>query len=410
MRTHKEAIPLGWLLFYILYTMFFSSPHRHYFDSAAQTPLLPHARDVLVSLVRAQEKGVYAHPDSPHRRGVAARDLIAKYKKDMARCISVSPSSILFFPNATSAHLFVTTMHTGNSSRSGKRHIILSANEHIKIHQTLQHCRNDVSTVVGAQGRQTTPQDIEDALTPETTLVSVVAVQSETGVVNDIRALYLTVQRYNKKHNTHILFHTDATQYGAIYSLESLKDVCDFFSFNASKVYGAEGIASLCISPHAPENVKRYITTHYHDFQPLPLVGAFSTALCDTQQNRKKIYAHIVLLKRLLLASLFDTDVRVCGIDIPVCEYKKKDYTHLETMYSPHILCLSFPRIHTEYLVSLLDKGGQCVSAKSACKTYTSSDEVLGLRVSFSRYNTKKSVEALACAIKKALPLASRLL
>ncbi len=205
-----------------------------YLDHNATTPVHPEVRDVLMACYEND----FGNPSSVHSFGRRTRVQIDNVRDAIAAMLGVGAASVFFCSGGTEANNTiikgVAAMHKARG-----RHIITSSTEHPAVLDTCaylaQHGFDVTYLPVDAAG-VVDLQALEEALTDETTLVSIMHANNETGVIQPIA----DIARLAHQHGA--LVHTDAVQsFGKLpFCIDDL-DV-DFLSFSGHKLYAPKGI------------------------------------------------------------------------------------------------------------------------------------------------------------------------
>merc|ERR1739838_783118 len=218
-------------------------PYRPlYMDNAATTPLDPRVVDAMLPF----NMGYYGNPhSSSHAYGWQAEAAVEHARKQVAQLIGAEPSEIIFTSGATESNN-LAIKGAARFYGTKKKHIITSQIEHKCI---LDSCRYLEATdgfkvtylKPEASGRISVEQ-IEEALTPETVLVSIMAVNNEVGVQQDIAA-FGALCKSKKVH-----FHTDAAQMVGKIPIDVKAMNISMMSLSVHKIYGPKGIGAIYVS------------------------------------------------------------------------------------------------------------------------------------------------------------------
>ena len=210
---------------------------RVYLDHNASTPVHP---EVLAEMLPFFAE-IYGNPSSIHAFGRDARDGVDQARERIARFLQVSPQEIVFTSGGTeSDNLGVK----GLAWARGRGHLITSSVEHHAVLRTCQALEAqgfDVTYVgVDAHG-MVDPDEVRQALRPDTIAISVMHANSEVGTLQPVGAIGRLARERS------IPFHVDAVQTFGKIPLDVDALGIDVLSFSGHKIYGPKGIAGLYI-------------------------------------------------------------------------------------------------------------------------------------------------------------------
>lgn len=212
-----------------------------YLDYAATTPVDPEVAAVMSECLTRQ--GDFGNPSSAHAFGAAAAERVSVARAQVAALIGATPEEIIFTSGATeSNNLAILGSALANADRG--RHIVTLRTEHKAVLDPCRHLERNgaqVSFLTPGPGGVLTPEALRSALRPDTILVSVMAVNNETGVRQDIATLAALCQERG------IVFHSDCAQAAARVPLDVRQIAADLISFTAHKLYGPKGIGALYV-------------------------------------------------------------------------------------------------------------------------------------------------------------------
>lgn len=366
----------------------------HYLDNSATTPCCEAA--ARAALVMMTEK--YGNPSSLHSKGIEAELEVEKARDTIARSLSVSARDIYFTSGSTESNNTVLFGVADANKRRGKR-IVVSAIEHASVYESAKKLADSgydvVFAPVGDDG-VVLLDTLSELITPDTILVSVMAVNNETGAIQPTEKIAKLVRK-----NSSALFHVDAVQaYGKL-PIRAKKWDADFLSVSAHKVHGPKGIGALYIRSGARINPLLYGGAQQHRIRPgteaSALIAGFGAAVGEFDIEKSREY--VTSLRDYALERLAVLD----GVSI-----------NSAPSAMPYIINLSVSGIHSETMLHHLEQGGIYVSSSSACskgkRSYVleaqglSDDRIdSSLRVSFSRYNTRSDIDALVDGIQSGL-------
>lgn len=320
-----------------------------YLDHAATTKISPAARDAMIAAL-----DTYGNPSSVHTLGQQASAELGRARETIARQLGASPREIYFTSGGSEGDNQALLTGAKNGAAAGKRHIISTAMEHHAVLHTLEALEQQGFSVTylkpDSEGR-ISPQQLEEAIRPDTALVSVMYVNNETGSVQPIRELAAVC------HGHEIPLHTDAVQAVGHIPVDVKADGVDFLTLSAHKFHGPRGIGALyvrrgirlhsLIDGGGQERGKRAGTEN------LPGIVGMAAALEEETAQLKKHMDYVEGLRNTLVAGLRE---------IPHARINESPQHH-----APGIVNVSFAGVEGESLLLLLDGAGICASAGSAC-------------------------------------------
>ncbi len=209
-----------------------------YLDYAATTPLDPR----VIEVMRGCE-AIYGNPSSQHAEGRKARTIIDNGRDDVAAYFNAKSSEIIFTSGGTEADN-LAVKGTALANRKRGNHIITTAIEHHAVLATCAALECDgfkVTCVKPDINGIVSPQQISEAITSKTILVSVMTANNEIGTIQPIKE----IAEICKKND--VLFHTDAVQAAGEIVIDTTKIPVDLISISAHKIYGPKGIGALYI-------------------------------------------------------------------------------------------------------------------------------------------------------------------
>jgi cysteine desulfurase len=211
-----------------------------YLDYSATTPVDPRVAEKMIPWLTEQ----FGNPASrSHAFGWEAEDAVEKAREEVARLVNADPREIIWTSGATESDNLAIKGAANFYAERGK-HIITVKTEHKAV---LDTCRE-----LERQGFEVTYLDVQDdglisldalkaALRPDTILVSVMHVNNEIGVIQDVQAIGELCREKG------IIFHVDAAQATGKVEIDLAKLKIDLMSFSAHKTYGPKGIGALYV-------------------------------------------------------------------------------------------------------------------------------------------------------------------
>lgn len=210
-----------------------------YLDYAATTPVDPRVAEKMVACL--MRDGNFGNPASLHVYGQAAKEAVETAREQVASVIQADPSEMIWTSGATESNNLAIKGSAHLYQRKG-RHIITLKIEHKAVLDPCQYLEKEGYRVTYLLPEASGLLDVgklKAAITDETMLVSVMQVNNETGVIQNIEEIaQLTA-------SSGILFHVDAAQSPGKVNLDVSKIPVDLVSLCAHKAYGPKGIGAL---------------------------------------------------------------------------------------------------------------------------------------------------------------------
>ncbi|HAK07289.1 MAG TPA: cysteine desulfurase NifS [Spartobacteria bacterium] len=367
-----------------------------YLDYNATTPLCDEARDAMLPYLDRH----FGNPSSVHTAGREARAAIDNARDKISSLLRVKPNEIIFTSGGTeSCNLAVLGLAKCPISRGGhaisskaEHHAVLNAFEHLESRENFEVTWLDVSRdgIVDLD-------HLARAIRPETRLVSIMAANNETGVIQPIREISEICRARG------VLLHSDMVQsFGKIDIDMSLVDVA---SFAAHKFYGPKGAgflflrSGLSLQPimfgGAHENERRPGTENVAAIAGLAAAAEFTLRDREAEQDRQ--------------LHLRDDLWRSIAESVPQAQQNGDQARRLA-----NTLNVSFIGLDSEMLLIALDLKGVCASSGSACMvgSVVASHVLLAMglpmerarsavRFSLGKQTTAEEIEAAGKAISQ---------
>lgn len=368
-----------------------------YMDYSATTPVDPRVAEKMIPFITED----FGNPASrSHPYGWTAEKAVENARKEIALLVNADPREIVWTSGATESNNLAIKGASNFYSKKGK-HIITLATEHKAVIDAVRECER-----LGYEASYMEPEpngllDIEkfkSAIRSDTVLVSVMLVNNEIGVIQDIE----TIGNICRENN--IIFHVDAAQATGKVKIDLEKLPVDLMSFSAHKTYGPKGVGALYVRRKPRIRIEPQMHGGGHErgmrsgtlatHQIVGMGEAFRIAREEMEEENKRI-------KNLQLKLL-------------------KGLTEIEETYVngdldkrvPHNLNISFNYVEGESLIMAIK--GIAVSSGSACTSASlepsyvlralgRSDELAhsSIRFSIGRFTTDSDVEYTIALLKE---------
>ena len=323
---------------------------RIYADNAATTKI---SQTAMKAMISAMENS-YGNPSSIHQIGMAANDALQTAREQIARCLGCMPKEIFFTSGGTESDNQAIVSAAMLGAKQNKRHIISTAFEHHAVLHTLRRLKEQGFEIqlldVGAEGNITAAQ-VEEAIRPDTCLVTVMFANNEIGSVLPIAEIGEVCRAHGA------LFHTDAVQAAGHIPVNVKKQNIDMLSLSAHKFHGPRGIGALYVKRGieltslmeggGQERGKRPGTEN------LPAIMGMAAALKEECTLMEQNEAKVTAMRDRLIQGLSQ---------IPYSILNGSREKRL-----PGNVNFCFEGVSGESLLLLLDSRGICASSGSAC-------------------------------------------
>ena len=323
---------------------------RIYADNAATTKI---SQTAMKAMISAMENS-YGNPSSIHQIGMAANDALQTAREQIARCLGCMPKEIFFTSGGTESDNQAIVSAAMLGAKQNKRHIISTAFEHHAVLHTLRRLKEEGFEIqlldVGAEGNITAAQ-VEEAIRPDTCLVTVMFANNEIGSILPIAEIGEVCRAHG------VLFHTDAVQAAGHIPVNVREQNIDMLSLSAHKFHGPRGIGALYVKRGieltslmeggGQERGKRPGTEN------LPAIMGMAAALKEECTLIEQNEAKVIAMRDRLIQGLSQ---------IPYSILNGSREKRL-----PGNVNFCFEGVSGESLLLLLDSRGICASSGSAC-------------------------------------------
>ena len=210
-----------------------------YLDYSASAPVLPEVLEVMTDAWRNTPGNAGSRT---HAFGTSAAKLVSRSRETIAAVLGRDPSEVIFTSGSTESNNTAILGIRDFAQRTGRNHIITTAIEHKSVLEPLRFLESlgfSVDFVRPDESGRVSARDILGRVTERTCLVSVMSVNSETGIIQPVDEIGEELRR------RHVLFHVDATQAFGKLSDEIRHLHYDLMSISAHKIGGPQGIGAL---------------------------------------------------------------------------------------------------------------------------------------------------------------------
>lgn len=382
-----------------------------YLDNSATTKVFPEVASYMVEIMCDG----YGNPSSMHHKGVEAEKVIRQASDTFASILKCDRKNIYYTSGGTESDNLAIIGAAMSMKRRGM-HLITTKIEHPAVLNTMKYLESQGFTVtylpVDEKGIVRLNK-LEEAITSETILVSIMHTNNEIGAVQPIAKIAEII----KAKNPNTLFHVDAVQGFGKAMIQPKKLGIDMLSISSHKIHGPKGMGVLYVADKV-----RLIPINYGGGQQggirngtenVPGIGGMAMAakmLYDKlDEDNERLFK---LKEKLIEGALKIENVSVNGID------KEKDLSAAIRESAPHIVSLSFMGVRAEVLLHTLESDGIYVSAGSACSTHkpepSATLKAIGLekelldctlRFSMSHFTTEDEIDAVLNSLNKNLPI-----
>jgi cysteine desulfurase len=373
---------------------------RIYFDNAATTSLDPEVLQAMMPYLTEK----FGNPSSVYSYGRETKMAIENARKSVAKTLNVSPGEIFFTSGGTES---TNTAINAAIRDLGCGHIITSPIEHHATLHTVEYLAHSgqarLSLVKLTDNGHVDLNHLEELIanSKERTLVTLMHANNEIGNLLDIKAVGEICRKYDA------IFHSDTVQTVGHYPIDLKSIHVHFVNGAAHKFHGPKGVGILYVN---------------HDISIKPYLNGGSQER-NMRAGTENLYGIVGFAKSLEIAtSGYDNDSEhVKGLKLYMAQQLMDNFTDItfngdtfgNSLYT--VLNVSFPLSEmAEMLLFNLDMAGICVSGGSACTSGANSvshvikainegksTDVVPIRFSFCKHNTKEEVDTVVEKLKE---------
>ncbi len=358
-----------------------------YLDYSATTPTRREVRQLMGQILSES----WGNPSSIHSWGERSALILEQGRMAVAALVGSSPEEIVFTGSGTAANHLAILGVARKYAKPG--HMIISGVEHSAVSAPVAWLESQGWRVtrlgVDASGR-VNPQDLSQALQPDTALVSVIYGQNEVGTIQPIGELGLICRSWG------VLFHTDAVQVVGRLPVDVQQLPIDLLSLSGHKFYGPQGVGALFVRSGvelAPllwgGGQERGL---YSGTQPVASIGGLGLAAQLAEQELSTEVKRLQDLREKLKNGLESFGVLI--------------FTGHQTERLPHHLSFCHPQMGGREIVRKLNHFGIAISAGAACSSgkilpspvllamgFTDREALGGFRLSLGKDTTEADID-----------------
>lgn len=367
-----------------------------YFDNSATTRVCDEAAAKAAEMMTKN----YGNPSSLHAMGFRAEQELRAAREAVADQLGAKPEEIYFTSGGTESNNIALFGAAHARKKRGNR-IVTTQIEHPSVLNAVKKLEQEGFEVVrlkpDRQG-EIDPEAVREAVTPETILVSIMAVNNEVGSILPVEAAADAIEEKRAP----ALLHIDAVQAFGKLPLRVRRLRTDLMSVSAHKIHGPKGVGALFVRSGTHIEPLTYGGGQEKDMRPgtesMPLIAAFGAAvraLPDTEAE--------LAVMRKMNGFLRSELAKLPGITVNSPEDAL-----------PYILNFSAGGVRAETMLHFLSERGIYVSSGSACSKGRASHVLTAmnlpreriasaLRLSFCRFNTEEEMQKFAAALSDGL-------
>ena len=378
-----------------------------YLDNAATTCCLPDAAKKAYDVMTQD----FGNPSSLHMKGVEAEKYLDEARHVISKSLRCKEKEIIFTSGGSESNNTAIIGGALRNQRNGK-HIITTAIEHEAVLSPIRSLEKrgfSVTYLPVSEEGIVLLDELSNALSSDTVLVSIMHVNNETGAVQPVEEAARLIHSKNKK----TIFHVDAIQSFAKLPIDLRDTEIDMLSVSGHKLHAPKGSGFLFVRDKVLLDPLIYGGGQEGGLrsgtQNVPAIAGLCESVRFMTGDIKEHLKHFRELRERLLSGLSDLD----GISVNGPFNPEKQ--------APYIVSLSVKDVRAEVLLHALEEKGIFVGAGSACSSnrphVSGTLQAMGLekdlldktiRLSFSVFTTDEEIDETVAAMKELVPVLSR--
>ena len=377
-----------------------------YLDNSATTKVRDEVIDLMVRIMRED----YGNAASLHLKGVEAERYVKRAKEQLAAVLKVDPKTVYFTSGGTESNNWALRGAAYANRRRGM-HIVTTSVEHTSVKNVLEDLKAEgfeITYLPVDENGLVRLSDLEEAVRPDTILVSVMFVNNEIGALEPIGE----IGAYLHAHHPDVLFHTDAIQAFGKLRIQPKKLYVDLLSCSGHKLHGPKGVGFLYVS----ERTK---------IRPILFGGGQQKGLRSGTENVPG-EAGLGLAAELADRDLDEKLDRLYAVKARLVEgLQALEGAHINGKTgresAPQIVSCTFSGVRSEVLLHSLEERGIYVSSGSACSSshpslintlagigLSAKEQEGTIRFSLNEETSEEDIDETLQALRELLPVLRR--
>lgn len=360
-----------------------------YLDYAATTPVSDQALHVYTEV----SKKYFGNTSSLHDAGTEAKTVLEHCRNALAAMIGAAAKAVYFTSGGTESNVLAVKTLLMAGKKPGN-HIITTPIEHsslLNYFAELEQQGYRITYLPVDEHGSIRLEQLAEAITGETVLVSIQHANSEIGVIQSLREIGQLVHEHD------ILFHSDCVQTFGKLPIDVEQLHVDSITISSHKIYGPKGVGAAYIRPSLTWSSPAANSNQENGFRAgtvnVPGIAAFITAAQEAYEKRSEEQNQLALLRAKLIQKLKDTDIEIFSSPNQL----------------PHIIGMLVSPVQGDYAMLECNRAGIAISTGSACSIglQEGSKTILALgkskaeakqfiRLSLGRHTTGTDIERTA--------------
>ncbi|NSW95375.1 MAG: selenide, water dikinase SelD [Bacteroidales bacterium] len=323
-----------------------------YLDYNATTPV----DKEVVEAIQPYLNEYFGNPSSSHSYGSEAKKAVEHARKQVAELINCRPDEIIFTSGGTESNNFAVKGYAFANASKGN-HIITSSIEHPAVTEVCRYLERKgfiVTYLPVDEYGLVHPEQVENAITPQTILISIMHANNEIGTIEPLKEIAEIAHRHK------IVFHTDAAQSAGKIPVDVKETGIDLLSIAGHKLYAPKGVGALYVRDGIILEKLIHGADHEQNkragTENVPEIVGLGKACEIARRDLHKNIRHMTKMRDLLYTLLLEKlkDIRLNG--------------HPD-LRLPNTLSLSFRGLEANILLNEMELNGIAASAGAACHT-----------------------------------------